>query len=336
MKGHGMAWDRNTSNLRDVLAGLYWDRNDTVRFLREVHISPAYVRLSDKMVNTWTSIVEYAMNQEMLDELLVHARKEFPKDKLLILAEERRLLAVETPAIDDAAWQGATDAAELEVLTKGIDTFRPIAFLEAGVKIAKSVGRVVLANGESGSGFLIKHNLLITNHHVLPSPEVAATAQVEFNYQKTVDGLDAKVHSYPLKPEEVFKTSLREVEGGDDWTVVCIAGDANAEWGELELKPAKPQKKDEVVIIQHPGGGPKQIALSHNIVAYADERRLQYLTDTQKGSSGSPVFDLNWQVVALHHAGGSIREPGTKQSYYRNQGIHINVVIQGLLEAGVL
>ena len=330
-----MAWDRNTSNLRDVLAGLYWERNDAVRLLREVRLNPAYINLSDKMINTWTSIVEYAMHQEKLDALIAQARLEFPKDKLLMMAEEHRLLTLETPAIPDGAWHGATDPGELEVLTKGIDTMRPISFLEIGVQVAKSVGRVVLANGESGSGFLIKDNLLITNHHVLPNAAVAATARVEFNYQKTVDDLDAQIHSYPLRPQAVFFTSPREVDGGDDWTVVRVDGAANADWGELALRPVTLQKKDEVIIIQHPGGGPKQIALTHNILAYVGERRVQYLTDTQKGSSGSPVFDLHWQVVALHHAGGLLREPGTKQSYYRNQGVHVNVLLQGLAEKGI-
>ena len=32
------------------------------------------------------------------------------------------------------------------------------------------------------------------------------------------------------------------------------------------------------------------------------------------------VFDLNWRVVAVpHHAGGLMREPGTKRAVYRNQ-----------------
>lgn len=334
-KGNIMPWDRNTSNLRDVLAGLYWDRSDTVRFLREVKINPAYINLSDKMINTWTSIVEYAMYQEKLSDLIVQARQEFPKDKLLQLAEAHQLLTLEIPAIAEGSWHAATDPGELEVLTKGIDTMRPISFLEKGVQVAKSVARVVLATGEMGSGFLIKDNLLVTNHHVLPNANAAQDAHVEFNFQKTIDNKDAEIQSYSLLPGDCFFTSPLEQEGGDDWTVVRIDGNANTTWGELTLKTATPKKQDEVIIIQHPGGGPKQIALTHNIVAYAGERRIQYLTDTQKGSSGSPVFDLNWQVVALHHAGGLIREPGTKQSYFRNQGIHVNALLQGLTEKGI-
>jgi len=89
-------------------------------------------------------------------------------------------------------------------------------------------------------------------------------------------------------------------------------------------------------IIQHPGGGQKQIALSHNVIANADDRRLQHLTDRLEGSSGSPAFDLDWRVVGLHHKGGMLVEPGGKQAYYRNQGIHINRVIEGLSRNNML
>ena len=30
-----------------------------------------------------------------------------------------------------------------------------------------------------------------------------------------------------------------------------------------------------------------------------------YLADTQPGSSGSPVLNRHWEVVALHHSGGA-------------------------------
>jgi V8-like Glu-specific endopeptidase len=65
------------------------------------------------------------------------------------------------------------------------------------------------------------------------------------------------------------------------------------------------------------------------------DRRIHYLTDTLPGSSGSPVFDQRWRVVALHHSGGWLREPGSesKRAYLRNEGILIDAVIDGLRAA---
>jgi hypothetical protein len=80
-----------------------------------------------------------------------------------------------------------------------------------------------------------------------------------------------------------------------------------------------------VSIIQHPMGGLKQVCLTDNKVAAVFGNLVQYSTDTEPGSSGSPVFDQNWQIVALHHRGGNLEGPdGTK--YFSNEGISIAAV----------
>jgi len=323
------------SNLRDVLAGLYWNVDEARRIVLDVGLNPAFIGFSNKSVITWMNILDYAELQDKVGDILTVARQEFPKLQSLVLAQQNLLLAVEAPEIKEGEWQGPTDTGQLEKIIGVLSTLRPISFLERGLEISKSVARVVLADGGCGSGFLIKDNLLITNHHVIPSKEVAQSAVVEFNYQKTVQDVETKVDPYRLAPEKGFATSLLEEQGGDDWTAVRIGGNPNEKWGVLPLLQANPKVQDEVIIIQHPGGGPKQIAMSHNTVAFVNDKRLQYLTDTMEGSSGSPVFSADWQVVALHHKGGNIPEPGTKLRVFRNQGIHINVLIAGLTTAGL-
>jgi V8-like Glu-specific endopeptidase len=68
----------------------------------------------------------------------------------------------------------------------------------------------------------------------------------------------------------------------------------------------------------------------HNLVTYSDDKIVQYLTDTEPGSSGSPVFNSQWQVVALHHSGGMLEDPVSKKLLLRNEGININLVIEGI------
>ena len=61
---------------------------------------------------------------------------------------------------------------------------------------------------------------------------------------------------------------------------------------------------------------------------------VQYLTDTLPGSSGSPVCNEFWEVVALHHYG--IAGDVAKGILCKNQGIHINRVVEALTARGIL
>ena len=86
-------------------------------------------------------------------------------------------------------------------------------------------------------------------------------------------------------------------------------------------------------IIQHPNGLPKQISVYSNVVVFAGSDRLQYLTDTEPGSSGAPVLDRHWNVVAVHHSGGWLPEPSATdptRQFYRNEGILLRPIVAGL------
>ncbi len=87
-----------------------------------------------------------------------------------------------------------------------------------------------------------------------------------------------------------------------------------------------------VNIIQHPMGRPKEISMQNNFVQYVGGNVVQYVTSTLPGSSGSPVFNDNWEVVALHHSGGNIPEPTTGKKYYRKEGIYIGSILADLPE----
>ena len=59
---------------------------------------------------------------------------------------------------------------------------------------------------------------------------------------------------------------------------------------------------ESVNIIQHPRGRQKEVVISDNKVQSIYEKVIEYTADADFGSSGSPVFNNRWQLVALHHA----------------------------------
>lgn len=326
-----MAWLPILTDLNYLLARAFRDETAAIKLAEEAGIDTLYISTTGPPVLMWYKILDYTYNTAGNLDLIVALLQKATaptgpaRDNQTLKGVLQNLLdnkaPVEAPVA--AAWkpQPADEAETKEKLMGAISTLLPISFLEHGLICAKSVGRIVVGNG-LGTGFLVANNYLITNNHVIPTVEVARTARVQFNYQKNLQGLDSPFEEFGLAPDagpDAFRTDAAFTR---DYTIVKLQGDANARYGNLEFSDVAAKKNDFVNIIQHPSGGPKQIALYHNVVAFADQDRVQYLTDTLPGSSGAPVFGADWRVVALHHAGGSLREPGSDESVIRNEGIN--------------
>jgi len=59
---------------------------------------------------------------------------------------------------------------------------------------------------------------------------------------------------------------------------------------------------EPVNIIQHPQGRQKEIVIYNNRVQMLYENFIQYETDAEAGSSGSPIFNAQWQLIGIHHS----------------------------------
>ena len=329
-----MPWDQAMDQLLDLFVGMYSTQAAAAGIVQRAELPARFINFNGTALDIWMSILDQARLRNELQSLIDKAHVDYPEVNFPALRQRAEQPAPRGPKLDPNDWKGpAVEGGTLEKIIGAQATFLAIKFLEIGLQRARSVVRVVCPDG-FGSGFLIRNNLLITNHHVIPSKEVAQQTKVQFNYQETSAGLAAPVAEFTLAPEDGFATS--PAVGGDDWTAVRINGNPNADWGALELAEATVTAQDFVNIIQHPGGGTKQVALYHNVVAYADDRLVQYLTDTEGGSSGSPVFNSDWRLVALHHSGGWLTEPASRRVFFRNEGIHINAVHRGIAASGLL
>jgi hypothetical protein len=96
-------------------------------------------------------------------------------------------------------------------------------------------------------------------------------------------------------------------------------------------------KDDTIIVIQHPLGAFKQFTIDPMSLQYADDEIVQYLADTQDGSSGSPVFSKAMHLIALHHAEAEVKidVDGREDVVWRNEGIRIERVMDDLKSNGI-
>lgn len=313
----------NNDALHAAMAGLDYEQIDYL-------LAALPGTTSSRITFTLAAVDQIVAHGQDGRTLFEELSERFPARRALVESVRQAYSGVEGSELGETASAkltdtatGITDAAVAthEKIMGDRPTFLDVAYLALGYKRAQAVAklRMLFANGwYSGTAFLIAPDKLMTAYHnlVMPQGEVATKVLAQFDYENVLDG-----------PEPEGQTVDCDIasfvgEAADDWAVIDLA---KAQHGRplVKLSDVPARADDRVAIIQHPGGMAKQVALHSNLVTFADTTRVQYLTDTLPGSSGAPVFDIKWNVVALHHAGGDLNVPGTKQMVYRNQGIAI-------------
>ena len=197
-----------------------------------------------------------------------------------------------------------------------------VNYLARGARAAQAVARIAIDNTPGGprgwgTGFLIAPGVLLTNNHVLPDAGTAQRSLAQFRYELDIEGRPLRPTPFSLRPERLFMTSVER-----DFSVVAVAeasldGAAQLnDFGHLPLVSAvgKVAEGEWLTIIQHPGGELKQLCVRENQLIKIDDDVLWYSTDTMGGSSGSPVHNNDWYVVALHHAGVPVTVDGRIQT----------------------
>jgi hypothetical protein len=213
-----------------------------------------------------------------------------------------------------------------------------------------------------GTGFLIGPDRVLTNYHV-----IEAVAEGDFRPEKVVlrfdylvgsDGVEVSSGvpyglaadwlidaSRPSAQDKVADPSTDPAPDELDYALLRLATAAGAEpvGGPTSDPAATPRgwidpaaagyqygPDTALYIVQHPDGKPMQIALDSAgmLGRNGNGTRVRYTTTTQPGSSGSPCFDADWGLIALHHVGDP-RYPTLGTGAY-NQGIPIGA-IQALL-----
>ncbi len=205
-----------------------------------------------------------------------------------------------------------------------------VNFLETGANIQKAVGKVIThPSGKFASGFLVSPSLFMTNNHVLPTIQDAEAAEFQFNYQLDIHGSQLPVDTFHASID--LATRFFYTNDVLDYTIIRLApnnGNPGNKHAFIKLKIPNIALNDRCNIIQHPLGVPKKVALRDSIITNIFEKVIRYTSDTETSSSGSPVFDDSWNLIAIHRGKGAVGTNASGQSVYiNNEGIRIQNII---------
>jgi hypothetical protein len=232
---------------------------------------------------------------------------------------------------------------------------------ERMAQVEGCICRVELDGNPMGTGFLVNADLVLTNYHVMEGliegKASAAAAGCRFDYKVLADGSRSEgiivglhgsdwcVDSSRYSAAEADDDPDRALPTADelDYALARLARPAGREPVDRNGAPGAPKRgwieipetqqpleaAMPLVIAQHPDGSPLKLALDTQgvISVNSNGTRVRYATNTTNGSSGSPCFNMDWALVALHHMG----DPAWAGRIPKfNQGVPIGIIRQRL------
>lgn len=151
------------------------------------------------------------------------------------------------------------------------------------LKVRSAVGRIESPQGTGiGTGVLVGKNLLLTCNHVLS--KTLQQAWVRFGYKTGSTGdvfeLDDNVSS----------------NSNPDYALIRIQGQPQ----QPILSPidASLDAGQEIWLIHHPLGKP--VVITSGKVMQVGKDYIDHNIGAQEGSSGAPIFNRQWELVAIH------------------------------------
>ena len=332
-----------------------------------LNINREEITLATNLDGRILDILIHIRAHDQLDRLLLAARAANPDNTALFQFAQKYNLAISTPssqvlqrtiletnsALDVTQWREKLSVLETQVCRIEI---------KMGSKIIYGTGFLI------GAAVIITNYHVMKEVIAGSIPPADVTAQ--FDYKKLTDGTANAGTTYKLAVEDwlVDHSPYSPVDEMNDPKpfdpppdhldyAILRLNDApvTSSFGEGKGLAASARRwiavsepgaafvpDSPVFIIQHPQGDPskrgdalKLVLTTNGILPNGlngNKTRIRYRTNTAQGSSGSPCFDENWNLIALHHSGDPNFETFHKPTY--NQGIPIACILALLKERG--
>lgn len=348
----GTQYDRLSKALRaafPTLPGLTM----MVRFKLDRNL--AEISLGQSLSEVVFQLIQAGEAEGWTAELLAGAREANPGNPQLLEFAQEKGMSAGTPALE-------------RTISQHSPFFDPVTFRTRLGEIEGQVCRVEVeldAGTMFGTGFLVGPGAVITNYHVLEpvfqgqAPPTSVLCR--FDYKRLANEIVSTGTMFKLKAGDWLldaspvSAADRAADGNAlpaadelDYAIVRLEGTPGHDpvgakaspggpprgWIKVSEKPFAFNAKTPLMVLQHPDAAPLKLALEMNgiIGLNANHTRVRYTVNTEGGSSGSPCFSTDFQLVALHHAGDPNFAAGHKPTY--NQGIPFAAIVALLEQRG--
>lgn len=359
----GQQYRKFSEALRDA-----FDYNELQRMLRfglDKRIQD--ISLGSDFQSVVFDLIGEAERQGWTLELLDAARRAVPKNSKLMLFANSLGLSAHIVYTDEQGQESAGSITK-SALQRMIDQANsPVDIAQWRENLAQVETRtcsIEIKNSHRGTGFLLGPDVIMTNYHVMKSlieEESSLTprdVRLRFDYKRTNDGREINsgtvcdlaggddwlIHFSPYSEADTEGAEFNNSTDQQlDYALLRLGqaigeeplnGDPRADrrgWVEVPQAEHDFLLSPALYIVQHPNGQPMKLAIDTNAVTGLNENgtRVRYRTNTDPGSSGSPCFNRDWQLVALHHSGDVAEIP------LWNQGIPFSKIMASLEQAGL-
>ncbi|WP_395007162.1 serine protease [Undibacterium sp.] len=213
---------------------------------------------------------------------------------------------------------GAAATVTLDWYLKGLSRCENIARI--GRDPTRGIGSGFLMKGERLSPAWKDRTVLVTNAHVVsddPSDESTSHTEAQAFFERR--------HGLVSRFTEVLWSSKKTEL---DTTVLGLEEEIEITM-EYPIARAMPVNTPEsrIYVIGHPGGGTLSFSLQDNELVNYNDAHIWYRTPTEGGSSGSPIFNSQWELVGVHHKGGApVASVINGESVEANEGLRWSAI----------
>jgi V8-like Glu-specific endopeptidase len=309
--------------LEEGLLSAFRNYNNLDRLLLfelEEHLNEIVVQQANMRDQTF-QLIQWAEAQGRTSELLLAAARDVPGNARLREAKESIL------------GQGDHDGLEKIVLNNPQLFSNPDAWRMAMIRAEWAVCRVEKPEGRPmGTGFLVAPDIILTNFHVAHDPKYGdfgthpEAVRLRFGFREPAEGAPEAGKPYALADVwDIHKSHSNQL----DYALVRLAAAAGKDpigtfqdapaRGRIPLLKVDVRESQGLFILQHPQGD--TLKMANGGVAKVAGPWVEYAVNTEEGSSGSPVFNNKWDLVALHSRAG--KGPV-------NKGIAISAIVEDL------